>query len=215
VMMNRKSLAIYGAGGLGRELKYWVERLPGYAFAGFFDDFVPRGTAVAGSIVQGGISDIGSYTGAEPLNMLVAIGDPATKKKVCDRLSEYRSIVFPVVIHPAAVLDNPGSIQFGEGSIVTAGCVITTDVRVGRHVLINLNCTIGHDSTIGDYSSLMPGVHVSGSVAVGDQVMVGTGASLLNHVSLGERVKVGAGAVVLKSVSRDLTVVGIPAKAIR
>ena len=209
--MSKKQLAIYGAGGLGRELRVWMGRIPDYEFIGFFDDGLPAGSVVDGCQVIGGIDSIKTF---KDLYIVIAVGDAQVRKTIASQLTSYSSLRFPVVIHPKAIIEDPDSVKLGEGSVITAGCVLTTGINVGRHVLINLNSTIGHDCSIGDGSCIMPGVNVSGTVQIGKNVLIGTGASILNNLSIGDNSKIGAGAVVLNSIRANCTAVGIPAKVI-
>jgi acetyltransferase-like isoleucine patch superfamily enzyme len=106
--------------------------------------------------------------------------------------------------------------EIGEGAVICAGTVLTTNIKLGRHVQINLDCTIGHDVVLGDYTTLAPGVHVSGWVHFGKRVYVGTGAVFINGtekapLTVGDDTVIGAGAVVTKSIEDGLTVVGTPA----
>jgi len=211
--MSGRTLAIYGAGGLGREFKTWMTRLEDFRFIGFFDDRVPKGTVVSGAPVLGGYEAIADYLG-QGLHLVVAIGDPRSKQDLCQRLVAYPGLVYPVMIHPRAVLDDVSTIHLGEGAVVTAGCVLTTNIHVDAHVLVNLNCTIGHDTRVGRYASLMPGVQVSGTVMIGEGVMVGSGSVLLNRADIGVRSRIGAGSVVLRAIPADCTAVGVPAKVI-
>jgi sugar O-acyltransferase (sialic acid O-acetyltransferase NeuD family) len=135
------------------------------------------------------------------------------KQRLEEQLLKY-SIYFPKLIHPSVILQDPASITIGAGSIITAGCILTTDVYIGKHVLINLNTTIGHDCAVQDYSSVMCGVNISGEVNIGRSAFIGSGANILNQVSLGESCTVGMGAVVLKDVLQHTTVAGVPAKEI-
>ena len=107
------------------------------------------------------------------------------------------------------------NVLVGEGSIICAGTILTTDIKIGRHVILNLCCTVGHDSLIGDFCSFMPAVNISGEVNIGEGVYVGTGAKIINQLEIGEETIVGAGAVVAKSLPAKCTAVGIPAKPIR
>jgi sugar O-acyltransferase (sialic acid O-acetyltransferase NeuD family) len=210
--MNRAlPLAIYGAGGLGRELSAWIRHLPGYSFLGFIDDFVSAEARVGRDIVLGGVDALHGLTADGPLHVIVAIGDPIVKAEICENLSKYR-VVFPIMIHPSVIMDDRGSIAMGEGTVVTAGCVLTADIVLGRHVLVNLNTTIGHDAHIGDFTSVMPGAHISGRVNIGERVLIGTGSCMLNEVSIGMEARIGAGAVVIDNIPAQCTVVGIPAK---
>ena len=39
--------------------------------------------------------------------------------------------------------------EIGAGSIITAGCIITTNIKIGKHSHLNLHTTIGHDCELG------------------------------------------------------------------
>ena len=105
--------------------------------------------------------------------------------------------------------------KIGEGSIITAGNVITVNTEIGNHVILNLSCTVGHDTIIGDYSSCMPATNISGEVKMAPCVYIGTGVKIVNQVEIGENTIIGAGAVVAKSIPDNCTAVGIPAKPIK
>lgn len=207
----KKELVIYGAGGLGREVLTMINALPEWQAIGFMDDNVPAGTTVKGLKVLGGISVMQTLT--TTVNMVLAVGSPLVKQRLEEQLLKY-SVQFPKLIHPSVIMQDPASITIGAGSIITAGCILTTDIYIGKHVLINLNTTIGHDCVVDDYSSIMCGVNIAGEVTIGQSAFIGSGANILNQATLGESCTVGMGAVVLKDVLQHTTVAGVPAKEI-
>lgn len=208
-----KDIAIVGSGGLGRETAVLLHQINEHKLTwnvtGFYDDARQVGEKVTSHLVLGKIDELNRIE--YPLFVVVAIGDPTIKKQVIERISNPK-IKFPVLIHPTSVLGL--SIQIGEGTVITAGCRLTVDIKIGKHVLLNLNTTIGHDVSIGNFSSIMPGVHLSGHVQVGESVLIGTGASVLQQVTISDNAIIGAGAVVNKQVKEGVTVAGVPARSI-
>jgi sugar O-acyltransferase (sialic acid O-acetyltransferase NeuD family) len=197
-------ILVIGAGGLGREVACSINNLhhgeTEIEVVGFADDN-SRLTEVAGLPVHPL-----SWISESNLPALCAIGDPSVKKSVIERIPAAK---FARHISRNAVI--LGTAFIGEGCIICSGTQITTDIRIGRHVIINLNCTIGHDCTIGDFSTLSPGVHLSGHSYIGEGVFFGQGAVVHPGVKIGAWAKVGAGAVVTKDVPANKTVKGIPA----
>lgn len=205
----KKEIAIYGAGGLGREILSLLKALPEWNVVGFYDDGLPKDSRVNQLPVWGGVHDLLRQT--KPLRLVLAIGDPGIKARLAETLQVNPLLEYPVLIHPSAILQDHSTIVLGKGLVITAGVILTTEIQLGDHVLINLNTTVGHDVRIGHCSSLMPGVNIAGGVTIGSKVLIGSGANVLNGLTIGDNVKVGSGAVVTKNVEPGQTVVGVPA----
>ncbi len=209
------NIAIFGAGGFGREVKMLIDQINTrqqlYNFVGYFDDGEAVGTVINNFPVLGGMDELNSYQGQ--LNIVLAIGHPQTKKKILSKISK-RDVLYPVLIHPNVFIGTD-DVNIGEGSIICGGCMITVNIKIGRHVILNLGCTVGHDTFVHDYCSFMPSVNISGEVNIDEGVYVGTGAKIINRLEIGANTIIGAGAVVSKTLPADCTAVGIPAKAIK
>ncbi len=209
-----KKIAIFGAGGFGREVKMLIEQINAkeaqWEFAGFFDDDFSK-SIVPASEQLGGMDMLNNYQGE--LHLVFAIGNPIVKKKIIDKISK-ADIMYSSLIHPNVFIGS-SNVSIGEGSIICAGNILTVDLQIGKHVILNLACTVGHDTIIGDYCSFMPGVNISGEVNIGECVYVGTGAKIINQLEIGEKTVVGAGAVVSKTLPANCTAVGVPAKPIK
>lgn len=210
-----KDIAIIGAGGFGREVQMLISQInavkPQYNFIGYFDDGKSRGDLVNGFPVIGAVEDINNYK--EELSIVSAIGKPLLKRQLLNVINN-PLVSYPVLIHPNVVVGDI-DVSIGEGTIITAGNLITVNIKIGCHVIFNLGCTVGHDTVIGDYCSFMPSVNVSGEVIIEEEVYVGTGAKIINQLSIGKKTVIGAGAVVYKSLPANCTAVGIPAKPIK
>ncbi|WP_374958280.1 acetyltransferase [Gilvibacter sp.] len=210
-----KDIAIYGAGGFGREIAYLLEQInkvqPQYNLIGYYDDGVDPNTAVGELRVLGNISDLNAID--YQLCVVVAIGAPAIKKKVIEQINN-PNLSFPNLFHPS-VSWQLDTVKFGKGNIICAGNLLTVDIEIGDFVILNLSCTVGHDTVIKDYSSFMPSVNISGEVLIEEAVYVGTGAKIINQLTIGQNTIVGAGAVVSKDLPANCTAIGIPAKPFR
>ncbi len=144
----------------------------------------------------------------ERYKVVVAIGDPAARKAFVERLPP--STEYATLIHPTAVISK--WVELGDGSIVTAGTVLTCNIRIGRHAHLNLHTTIGHDCTAGDYFTTAPGVNISGNCKLGHHVYLGTNASIKQSVSLCDHVTIGMGGVVVKDIKEEGVYIGNPLK---
>ena len=210
-----KSIAIYGTGGMGREILVQLEQMNLYQkrwnIIGFFDYFKRPGTFVDNYPVLGGSEELNEWK--EPLDLIIGVGTPHIKKLVLEELHN-EMLSFPSLVHPSVQIEDFQKINIGEGTIIGAGNIFTTNINIGKYVLVNLNCTIGHDVNIGDFSTILSGCHVSGNVNINNSSYMGTGSMVVNNVNVAEKAIIGAGAVVLNDVDAEATVVGVPARPI-
>lgn len=211
-----KKIAILGTGGFARELVTLVQNInaviPTFDLIGFVDGSLSKGTLINGYPVIGDDEEINKTT--EELGLVLAFGDPKLKKKVKDKFTN-PLIFFPTLVHPSVIIGDKRFVEIGEGCIICAGCIITTNIVIKDFVTLNLQCTVGHDTIIKDYSSFMPSCNISGEVNVSEGVYCGTGVKIINLTSIGEYTTVGAGAVVTKPLPAKCTAVGVPAKPIK
>ena len=206
-------LAIFGAGGFGREVAWLAQQCFGEAIT---LTFLVNRPALVGSRVNGipvrDVNEFAERSGGTPV--VIAIGDPRGRE-ACAYICSAAGMTFATLAHPR--IEASSWISLGQGSIICAGTILTTNIRLGDHVHVNLGCTIGHDVEMGDFATLAPGVHVSGQVRLGRRVYIGTGAVLINGTEgkplvVGDDAVVGAGACVTRDVEAGSLVVGVPAK---
>lgn len=209
------NIAVYGAGGFGKEIKMLIDQINieslKFNFIGFFDDKIPKGIQIEDYSILGGINELNSYT--DNLNLVFGFGDPKSKENVFNKITN-KNIYYPTLIHPSCILDSK-TFSFGKGCIICAGTIITVNVHLADFITLNLSCTIGHDSKIGSFSSFMPSTNISGEVSIGKRVYCGTGSTIINSIAIGDNSTIGAGAVVTKDLPSNCTAVGIPARPIK
>jgi len=202
-------IAIYGAGGFGREVNLIVQQLikkgHPYHFLGFFDD--EDKSSEFGGVYLGNTEKLNSW--GKPISIALAIGDGKIRKNVLERITNPK-VEFCKLISPYAIFND--IINIGTGSIICAGANLTTNITLGEFSVINLNATVGHDCKLGDFSSLMPGVNLAGGVKLQECAFVGSGANILNGVEMGENAVLGAGGVLTQNLEANKTAIGVPAK---
>ena len=207
-------MVIYGAGGQGREVAEMVRRINDrhrvWSLIGFIDDGVAAESVWGGRGVLGGFNFAADY--GKPLDVVLAIADPKSKKRIYESLKRYPHISFPNIIDCGVELSS--SVVMGEGVIISHQCSISVDVTLGSCILINTASIVGHDSVVGDFCSVMSNVNISGSVRVGDGVFIGVGSSIRQGITVGADSVVGMGSVVVADVQGGSTVLGNPARKV-
>ncbi|WP_192821875.1 acetyltransferase [Rufibacter sp. LB8] len=213
---EKQPIVIVGAGGLGREVLMLLLQInhtrPTWEIMGFYDDAVPVGGLLRYPYL-GTIDQLNIVT-SKTLHVAVAIGSCQAKSHVVQRLTN-PFLKFPVLLHPSVIHQPEQENQLGEGTIICQNSILTTNIKVGKHVFVNLACTIGHDAVLDDFCSLMPQVAISGGVRLGKGVYFGTNSSILQNLNVGVFTTVGAGAVVTQNLPSYATAVGVPARVIR
>lgn len=207
---------IIGSGGLAKEvLRLLLDTGEKYPFKGFID-FNPKSGEIFADGNNYPVLDENSFLTDSNINkensaVFLGIGDP---KKSVEILHKYKGFIFPNLIHPSFV-GSSHSITFGQGNIITAGCIFTVDIKIGSFNIINLNTTIGHDTEVGNFNVMNPGVNVSGGVQIGNGILLGTNSTVLQYLKIGDSSILGAGAVLTKDLEPNSLAVGIPAKVIK
>lgn len=210
-----KRIAIYGAGGLGREVAGGIQRIniggkEQWQIVGFYDDRLPVGTSVSHyGKVLGGMDELNAVE--EPLALAIAVGAPATRKRIFERITN-PNITFPNLIAPSFRILDPSTFKIGQGNIIQDNCSVTCDVEIGNYNVFNGSNAMGHDVKVGDYNVLMPGVRLSGEVTTGNCNLLGVDSVVLQRVKIGSNVTLGAGSVLMTKPKDGNTYIGVPAK---
>lgn len=145
----------------------------------------------------------------EEYKVIVAINDPKLRYDLVNRLP--KETKYFTYIHPTAqILDK--NIEIGEGSIICAGVIITTNVKIGKHAHLNLQTTIGHDCIIGNYFTTAPGAKISGNCIIHDYVYVGTNSSIKEKITIHSLVTIGLNTGVVKNINEPGVYIGTPSK---
>lgn len=190
---------IIGAGGFGREVYWSLNSIERNDTVFFVDDSY--------------------YDGKDPLilplskfnpneyEVVIAIADSYHRQRIVESLP--KDTKYFTHIHPTAQIHGP-DVKIGEGSIICAGTIITTNVKIGKHAHLNLITTVGHDCVIGDYFTTAPGVQISGNETIGNRVYFGTRSCMKQKLTICDDVIIGMNAGVTKDITEPGTYVGTP-----
>lgn len=211
-----KDIAIYGAGGFGREVACLLKRIneqePQWNLIGFFDDGKEYGYMTEYGKVLGGMEELNSFS--SPLSIVIAIGSPKTVERIADKIKN-PLIDFPNIFSPDTIFLDKDNISFGKGNLVCSGCLFSCNIQVGDFNTFNGFITVGHDAVIGDFNSLMPAVRISGEVNIGDRNFFGVSSVILQQIRIGNDIVVGANSTILRKTKDGNTYVGNPASIVK
>ena len=210
-----KKIAIYGAGGLGREVAGGIMRInksgnEKWELVGFYDDNIEKGKCVSHyGLVLGGMEELNAID--EPLSLAIAVGTPKSRKMIRDRITN-PNITFPNLIAPSFRVLDQKTFKIGIGNIIQDNCSVTCDVEIGDYNVLNGSNVMGHDVKVGDFNVMMPGVRLSGEVVIGNGNLLGVDSVVLQRVKVGDSITLGAGSVLMTKPKDSGTYIGVPAK---
>ena len=210
-----KDIAIYGAGGFGKEVACLIKRIneknPTWKLVGFFDD----NPALKGKMIShfglclGGIEVLNDYP--KNLSVVMALGNSYVVKQIVEKVNNER-VSYPNLIDITFFKVDPDSFEIGQGNIIQGLCSVSCDVKIGDFNVMNGSVDVGHDVTIGSFNTFMPAVRVSGEVRIGDCNFFGINSIVLQQIRIGNNVRIGAGSVLMTKPKDGNLYLGVPAK---
>lgn len=213
-MQELQKIAIFGAGGFGREIACLLNKInevePTWELIGFFDDGITAGTEISHfGKVLGGIDTLNSYP--EKLSVAVTIGNPKVLKSVVSKITN-SNIDFPNIIAPSVYFSDPDTFKIGKGNIIQKHCSFSCDVTIGDFNVMDGADVFGHDDVIGSYNVFMPAMRISGEVKIGNENFFGVGSIILQQIKVGDSIRLGAGSVLMTKPKTGCLYMGNPAK---
>ena len=196
-------IAIYGAGGLGREvaamLRIINETEPTWNLIGFYDDTHAVGDEIGGfGKVLGGHDQLNAVTERVWKGIVGMIHNPL--------------VDFPNLVSPDFVAEDPESFSMGRGNIIKSHCRVTVNVSIGDFNVLNGTVTLGHDARMGDCNVLMPGVRISGETIIGDCNLFGSGSFVKQGLRVGNEVTLSPLSPLMTRPKDGCTYMGNPAR---
>lgn len=203
-------LGIYGAGGLGREVKDIAELLRSWDEIIFIDDTVPSGGSE--DIKRMSFDRLCHMYDKEEIELVIALGEPEYKIALYDKVKE-KGYKFANVIHPTVGISP--SARLGRGLILKACVYISCDTIIEDNVRIEPFSAIGHNCIIGESSQISAGVIVGGHCEIGTGAYIGLSVPIRENTKIGCNTVIGMGSVVQKDIPADVIALGNPARVIK
>ena len=213
-----KDIAIYGAGGFGREIACLIRLIneskkePEWKLIGFLDDNEGLwGSQNEYGTVLGGAAWLTNY--GNDLACAVAVGSPAAVMVITAKINN-PNVSFPNLYAPTVTFLDKESLEIGQGNIFCSNCFVSCNVKVGNFNLFNGYIPIGHDAVIGDCNVVMPSSNISGGVIMGNANFLGVQSVVLQYVKIGNNTRIGANSVVMRKTKDGYLYIGNPAKRV-
>ena len=209
------NIAIYGAGGFGREVACILKSInqvkPAWNLVGYFDDGCPAGTNNYYGNVIGNLETLNNYP--EKLAIVIAIASPKILENLTQKITNH-NIFFPTIFAPNVLFFDEESVDWGYGNIFGFGARISCSVKIGNFNLINGCVSIGHNVSIGNCNVMQPETRISGETTIGNSNFFGARSLVLQRLTIGNHTRIGAGSVVMRKTKDGMLYFGNPAKII-
>lgn len=211
-----KDIAIYGAGGFGREIACLIRQInevrPLWNLIGFFDDEVKEIRANRYGKVLGDINTLNEWK--KPISVVLSIATPSYLENMASKITN-PLVEFPNIIAPNVNVFDKDAFTIGKGNLIFFGCRISSDVSIGDFNLFNGAVSLGHDVKLGSFNVLQPSTRISGDCRVGDKNFFGVQSIVLQSVIIGSSTRIGTLSVVMRNTKDDSLYFGNPAKRIK
>lgn len=206
-----RPLLLLGAAGLAREVLAAVRSGSSeWRVIGALDDDLTRhGAEIDGVGVLGPVDAVADHPEAAVVACVANARNPGGRLALARRLG-LPDDRWATVVHPSAAV--PAGTELGSGTVLLAGSVITTPLRIGAFVLAMPHVLLTHDDEVADGVTLAGRVTLAGGVRIGEAAYCGQGALIRENVTIGARAVVGMGSVVLDDVPPNEIWAGVPAR---
>jgi sugar O-acyltransferase (sialic acid O-acetyltransferase NeuD family) len=211
-----KDIAIYGAGGFGREIACLIKQIneikPIWNFIGFFDDDIKEQRSNRYGKILGNIKTLNEFE--KQLSVVFSIATPSILEDLVSKITN-PIIDFPNIIAPNVSVFDKDAFKIGKGNMIFFGCRLSCDVTIGNFNLFNGMVSLGHDVVLGNFNVLQPSTRVSGNCRVGNNNFFGVQSIILQGINIGNNTKIGSLSVIIKHTRDGSVYFGNPAKRMK
>lgn len=219
-----KDLAIYCAGGFGREVYCLIfkgKMQHNWHFVGFFDDgqwiqYKKEHNESCYKQLQygpllGGMKELNSWS--TPLDVVIANGSPKWLKIISNKIINSK-IHFPNIFDSDTIFFDKSTLKIGKGNIIGYNSLISCNVEIGDFNVFNGRISIGHETKIGNYNAFMPSVKISGAVTIGNSCLFGGNSFVIQGLKVKDNVTLSPCSALLTKTKEGKTYIGNPAELV-
>ncbi|RYY36306.1 MAG: acetyltransferase [Sphingomonadales bacterium] len=171
-------LAIFGAGGFGREVLRIARQ--SYGDVVFVDDQPLAPVLGAEVIMPAALRDSDE--------LVVTIGNSQARRSVTERFAHLPA---GTIRAPSAIIGD--DVEIGAGAVFCDFTAVTGAARIGRGFQCNFYSYVAHDCVIGDFVTFGARVSCNANVVIGDGAQLASGV-LIQCGAPDRPVRIGAGA---------------------
>ena len=201
------TLALYGAGAMGREFKYMADESGKWPEVVFIDDHAETEQLLGCPVYR--FQQFRAHFSPADVRFVVAIGEPKLRREAFERMTR-AGYAGGVLVHPSAYISPDAAV--GEGTAVCHGVHIGSQAQIGRNCYLSRNASVGHDAAVGDHTRLGVNAFIGGHAVIGENAFIGAGALLRDRIRIGSVSVVALGAAVFDDMPDGVTVIGNPAR---
>ena len=174
LLNNLNKLLIIGAGGFGVEVLNWLKDFAESLEYSFLEKILiidenPE-AITSNELKKLWFSNLDNYKFEESDKIIIAIGNPFTRKKIFEQLKK-RSIKndqYFNLVHPSSNISKSAKIK--NGFIACPFSVVCPDANIGNHVHLNISSSVGHGAIIDDFSTVSSHCDIMGESKISQGV---------------------------------------------
>lgn len=199
-------LAIYGAGGMGREVLEFARSICRWREILFVDDVTDLAHVRNARVLR--FPEVAELQ--DTVEFTIANGEPAARKALYEKVKAAGYQIATLISQYVVIA--PG-VQIGEGAILYDG-VLSVDTVVGINAVMCAHTVLGHDAHLGAHSYMSHNCFVGGGTHIGECVYMGPGSMARERITVGDNAIISLGAILHRDVHPEAIMVGNPARQI-
>ena len=134
-----RDIVVMGAGGLAREVMALLADLNRQRAVWNLVGFIERDESLTGrSVGQSVVLGSAAWLRRRQCetNVVFAIGTPEAITRAHSEIADLPWLRYPNLVHPTVTMDRD-RVSIGEGNVVCAGNILTTDIAIGSYNVLN------------------------------------------------------------------------------